>query len=77
MTPFSSCSTVPVVAGMAVAGVPVVALTPFLVLSPLVNPATVALLATLVSPLYALGFVAAASVLGHAIQACEGWWQPV
>jgi len=76
VTPFCSCSTVPVVAGMAAAGVPVVALTAFLVLSPLVNPATVALLATLVSPLYALAFVAAAIVLGYAIQALEGGWQP-
>ena len=63
VTPFCSCSTVPVVAGMAAAGVPVGALTAFLVVSPLVNPATVALLATLVSPLYAAGFVLAAMLL--------------
>jgi uncharacterized protein len=63
VTPFCSCSTVPVVAGMAAAGVPVGALTAFLVVSPLVNPATVALLATLVSPLYAAGFVVASMLL--------------
>ena len=57
----------PVVAGMAAAGVPVGAMTTFLVLSPLVNPATVALLATLVSPLYAAGFVVASMLLALAV----------
>lgn len=57
VTPFCSCSTVPVVAGMAAAGVSVVPLTAFLVVSPLVNPATIALLAALTTPLHALGFV--------------------
>jgi uncharacterized protein len=69
VTPFCSCSTVPVVAGMAAAGVPVGALTAFLVVSPLVNPATIALLATLVSPLYAGGFVAASVVLALVVAA--------
>jgi uncharacterized protein len=69
ITPFCSCSTVPVVAGMAAAGVPVAAMTVFLVLSPLVNPATIALLATLVSPLYAAGFMLAAMVLALAVAA--------
>jgi uncharacterized protein len=59
LTPFCSCSTVPLTAGLAAAGVPVVATTAFLVVSPLVNPATVALLATLGSPLLAAGFVLA------------------
>jgi uncharacterized protein len=67
VTPFCSCSTVPLVAGMAAAGVPVAALTAFLVLSPLVNPATVALLATLVSPLHAAGFVVASMLLALAV----------
>jgi uncharacterized protein len=67
ITPFCSCSTVPLVAGMAAAGVPVTAMTVFLVLSPLVNPATIALLATLVSPLYAAGFVLASMVLALAV----------
>jgi uncharacterized protein len=69
VTPFCSCSTVPVVAGMATAGVPVGALTAFLVVSPLVNPATVALLATLVSPLYAGGFVVAAMAMASIVAA--------
>jgi uncharacterized protein len=69
VTPFCSCSTVPVVAGMAAAGVPVGAMTAFLVVSPLVNPATVALLATLVSPLYAGGFVVAAMALATIVAA--------
>jgi len=67
VTPFCSCSTVPVVAGMAAAGVPVGALTAFLILSPLVNPATVALLATLASPLHAAGFVLASILLALAV----------
>jgi uncharacterized protein len=57
VTPFCSCSTVPVVAGMVAAGVPVMPLTVFLVLSPLVNPASVALIATLTTPAHAAGFV--------------------
>jgi uncharacterized protein len=69
VTPFCSCSTVPVVAGMAAAGVPVGAMTAFLVVSPLVNPATVALLATLVSPLYAGGFVVASMALATIVAA--------
>jgi len=63
LTPFCSCSTVPLTAGLAAAGVPVVATTAFLVVSPLVNPATVALLATLGSPLLAAGFVLASLAL--------------
>jgi len=63
VTPFCSCSTVPLVAGMSAAGVGVAATTAFLVVSPLVNPATVALLAAWVSPAYALGFVAASLAL--------------
>lgn len=63
LTPFCSCSTVPLTAGMAAAGVPVVATTAFLVVSPLVNPATVALLATLGSPALAAGFVVVSLVM--------------
>jgi len=67
VTPFCSCSTVPLVAGMNAAGVGVAATTAFLVISPLVNPATVALLATWVSPAYALSFVAASLALALAV----------
>jgi uncharacterized protein len=67
ITPFCSCSTVPFVAGMVAAGVPIAATTAFLVISPLVNPATVALLATLVSPLHAAGFVVVSMLLALAV----------
>ncbi len=67
LTPFCSCSTVPLTAGMAAAGVPVVATTAFLVVSPLVNPATVALLATLGSPALAAGFVLASLLVALAV----------
>lgn len=67
ITPFCSCSTVPFVAGMVAAGVPIAATTAFLVVSPLVNPATVALLATLVSPLHAVGFVVVSMALALAV----------
>ena len=67
LTPFCSCSTVPLTAGMAAAGVPVVATTAFLVVSPLVNPATVALLAALGSPALAGGFVVASLVIALAV----------
>jgi len=67
VTPFCSCSTVPLVAGMGAAGVGVATTTAFLVVSPLVNPATVALLATWVSPAYALSFVVASLALALAV----------
>ncbi len=63
LTPFCSCSTVPIVAGMRASGVPLLATTAFLVVSPLVNPATVALLSSFASPWLAGGFVAMAMVL--------------
>lgn len=72
VTPFCSCSTVPVVAGMAGAGVAVPTLTAFLVMSPLVNPATIALLATLVSPWYAGAFVLASAVLAATLGVVMG-----
>jgi len=72
VTPFCSCSTVPVVAGMAGAGVAVPTLTAFLVMSPLVNPATVALLATLVAPWYAGAFVVASAVLAATLGGVMG-----
>ena len=67
LTPFCSCSTVPLTAGMTAAGVPVVATTAFLVVSPLVNPATVALLAPLGSPALAAWFVLASLVVALAV----------
>ncbi len=72
LTPFCSCSTVPLTAGMAAAGVPVVATTAFLVVSPLVNPATVALLVTLGSPVLAAGFVLASLVMALVVALAVG-----
>ena len=67
ITPFCSCSTVPVVAGMVAAGVPLVPTTAFLVVSPLVNPATVALIAALTSPWLAAGFVLLAMLMAAGV----------
>ena len=72
LTPFCTCSTVPLTAGLAAAGVPVVATTAFLVVSPLVNPATVALLATLGSPVLAAGFVLASLVMALVVALTVG-----
>ena len=63
ITPFCTCSTVPLVAGMHAAGVPPLATTAFLIVSPIVNPATVALLATLAGVPLAVGFVVLALLL--------------
>ncbi len=63
LTPFCTCSTVPLVAGMHAAGVPPLATTAFLIISPIVNPATVALLATLAGVPLAVGFVLLAGLL--------------
>jgi uncharacterized membrane protein YraQ (UPF0718 family) len=53
VTPFCSCSTVPIVAGMNRAGVPWSVLSSFLIVSPLVNPALFALMWGLVGVTYA------------------------
>jgi len=76
VTPFCSCSTVPLVAGMNRAGVEWLVLGAFLVISPLVNPALVALMWALVGPTYAALYVAASLVVavlvGLTIQ-LTGW----
>jgi uncharacterized membrane protein YraQ (UPF0718 family) len=78
VTPFCSCSTVPVVAGMNRAGVAWPVLSSFLIISPLVNPALFALMWGLVSVEYAVLYVAAsllvAVVVGLVIHNA-GWAQ--
>lgn len=56
LTPFCSCSTVPLVNGMRTAGIPTAALVAFLIASPLINPVAVALLATAVGAGYAITY---------------------
>lgn len=63
LTPFCSCSTVPIVAGMNRAGVPWPVLSSFLVVSPLVNPALFALMWALVGVGYAALYVVASLVV--------------
>jgi uncharacterized membrane protein YraQ (UPF0718 family) len=63
VTPFCSCSTVPIVAGMNRAGVAWPVLGSFLIISPLVNPALFALMWGLVSAEYALLYVVASLVV--------------
>jgi uncharacterized protein len=53
LTPFCSCSTVPMVNGMKSAGIPVASLIAFLIASPLINPIAVALLGAAVGVQYA------------------------
>lgn len=76
VTPFCSCSTVPIVAGMNRAGVPWPTLGSFLVISPLVNPALFTVIWTFVGFQYATLYVAAsilvAMVVGLVI-AKAGW----
>jgi uncharacterized protein len=67
VTPFCSCSTVPLVAGMLQVGVALPVVITFLIISPLVNPAAFALLATLVSPSYAALYVLASLAIGLAV----------
>lgn len=76
VTPFCSCSTVPIVAGMNRAGVPWPTLGSFLVISPLVNPALFTVIWTFVGVQYATLYVVAsllvAIVVGLVI-AKAGW----
>lgn len=54
LTPFCSCSSVPLVNGMRVAGIPTASLVAFLIASPLINPIAVGLLGTAVGIRYAV-----------------------
>lgn len=72
ITPFCTCSTVPLVAAMHASGVPSVATTAFLIVSPLVNPATVALVAALAGPAMAFGFVLMSLLLALSVALALG-----
>lgn len=56
LTPFCSCSTVPLVNGMKSAGIPTASMIAFLIASPLVNPVAVALLGSTVGIWYAVAY---------------------
>ncbi len=58
ITPFCSCSSVPLYVGMTRAGVPLGVGMTFLVASPLVNEVALALLASMVGPAIALAYLA-------------------
>ncbi|UCC83412.1 MAG: permease [Gemmatimonadota bacterium] len=72
VTPFCTCSTVPIVNGMQLAGVPTAPLVAFLIASPLISPVALALLWSLMGAEYAVlytGTALAASALGGVIVA--------
>jgi uncharacterized protein len=75
LTPFCSCSTVPMVNGMKSAGIPVASLIAFLIASPLINPVAVALLGSAVgvqyAALYAVSGVVFAILAGVVV---ERWY---
>jgi uncharacterized membrane protein YraQ (UPF0718 family) len=76
VTPFCSCSTVPLVAGMERAGVAWPVLGTFLVVSPLLNPALFALVWTFLGVRYAALYVAASllvAVFVGAVIHLAGW----
>ena len=50
LTPFCSCSTIPILAGMLGAGVPFGAASAFLIASPLLNPVILTMMATILGP---------------------------
>ncbi len=68
LTPFCSCSTIPILLGLLDAGVPFGVCMSFLIASPLLNPVILSLLAALVGPVptavYAAITFAAAAVIG-------------
>ncbi len=63
VTPFCSCSTVPLASGLLRAGLPTSTLVAFLIASPLVSPVAIALLWRYVGLEYALGYAVAAMAL--------------
>jgi uncharacterized membrane protein YraQ (UPF0718 family) len=68
LTPFCSCSTIPILLGLLDAGVPFGVCMSFLIASPLLNPVILSLLAALVGPvptaIYAAITFAAAAAIG-------------
>jgi len=62
LTPFCSCSTVPIVHGMRLAGVPTAPLVAFLIASPLISPVAIALLWSAMGAEYAVLYTATAMV---------------
>ncbi|MDD3112683.1 MAG: permease, partial [Methanofollis liminatans] len=50
LTPFCSCSTIPILVGLLNAGIPFAACMAFLLASPLLNPVILSLLAALIGP---------------------------
>jgi uncharacterized membrane protein YraQ (UPF0718 family) len=72
VTPFCTCSTVPIVNGMRLAGVPTAPLVAFLIASPLISPVAMALLWSLMGAEYAVLYTATAlgaSAMGAVIVA--------
>jgi uncharacterized membrane protein YraQ (UPF0718 family) len=72
VTPFCTCSTVPIVNGMRLAGVPTAPLVAFLIASPLISPVAMVLLWSLMGAEYAVlytGTALAASALGGVLVA--------
>jgi uncharacterized membrane protein YraQ (UPF0718 family) len=67
LTPFCSCSTIPILVGLLNAGIPFAACMAFLLTSPLLNPVILSLLAALIGPvptaMYAVITFCAALVL--------------
>lgn len=63
ITPFCSCSTVPLVNGMRLAGVPTAPLVAFLLGSPLVSPVAFVLLWGALGARYAMAYVTSAMIL--------------
>jgi uncharacterized protein len=75
LTPFCSCSTVPLVNGMRQAGIPVAMLMAFLIASPLINPVAVAMLWSAIGPSYAVLYTvtALAAAIGGGV-AVAAWY---
>lgn len=77
VTPFCSCSTVPLVNGMQRAGIPTAPMVAFLIASPLVHPVAVALLWTAIGMRYALLYTAAALGIAMGGGVLVGAWSGV
>lgn len=78
VTPFCSCSTVPLVNGMRRAGIPLMITITFLIASPLINPLAVGLLWTAVGAQYAALYTIAALLLamGGAVTVARWYAEP-
>ena len=76
VTPFCSCSSIPLFIGFVEAGIPLSVTFSFLIASPMINEVAVAVLVTAVGPRIAALYVVTGLVVAFVGGAIMGWFKP-